>query len=144
MCCFSDSKTKAKERLNLLLTVIYFENRPLFRELNLKPLGHSNLRKDPHLTRRPVLGRVFENLKEIGPQVGLKFDANYQIPYLNVLGITGYKKNIYKAVNIEVLDDYVCVKNEECREGGLLKLKLRILDGMEEGLILVRLCYQLC
>lgn len=117
---------------------MYFENKPLFKELNIKPDASNKLDKELQMKRRPVLKRVLDNLKAVLHKTELnKFEANYQVPHLNILGITGYKKNIYKAVHIEVLDDYVCVKNEECRERGLMQLKLRILDGFEEAVILV-------
>lgn len=133
-----ESKTRAKDRLNLLLNLIYFENKPLYKEINTSTQGNPMFNREVHIERRPVLIRVLENLKAIQSKNDInKFEINFQIPYLSIAGITGYKKNIYKAVYLEVLDDYVCVKNCDCRPSGLMKLKLRILQGFEEALIVV-------
>lgn len=120
--------------------MIYFENKPLFKEINTKPQGNPMFNRDVHVERRPVLTRVFENLKALQSKNELnKFEINFQIPYLNIAGITGYRKNIYKAIYLEVLDDYVCVKNCDYKPSGPMKLKLRILQRFEEALIVVRI-----
>lgn len=126
------------KRLNLLLTAIYFENRPIFRELNIKLRGLSNFDKEQQIRSRPVLRRVMDCLKVIVSKSDLsKFEYTSQIPYVDIVGITGFRKNIYKTVHVEVLDDTICLKNTECRPSGLAQMKLRILDGFEEALIVV-------
>lgn len=135
---FLENKTRAKDRLNLLLNLIYLENRPLFKEINIKPQGNPIFNREIRIERRPILTRVFESLKAVQSKNDIhKFEINFQIPYLNIAGITGYKKNIYKAVYLEVLDDDVCVKNCDYQPSGLMKLKLRILQGFDEALIVV-------
>lgn len=126
------------KRLNLLLTAIYFENRPIFRDLNIKLRGNPNFNKQEQISSRPLLKRVMDCLKVIMPKTDLsKFEYTSQIPYIDIVGITGFKKNIYKTVHIEVLDETICLKNTEFRPSGIAQMKLRILDGFEEALIVV-------
>nr|CAH7744276.1 unnamed protein product [Callosobruchus chinensis] len=123
--------------LNLLLSCIFFEDRPLFQKLNIHPQSEDYETKF-QLEKRPLLSKVLKNLEGASCNNDItKFEMGCQIPGLNVLGITGYKKNIYKAVNIEVLDEYTTLKNSEDKPTGLMQLKLRILNGAEEGLIVV-------
>lgn len=79
-----------------------------------------------------------DNLTEIRRKHDInKFELNCQIPGLNIVGITGYKKNIYKVVHIEVLDEYTTLKNVENMPTGLMQLKLRLLEKQNEALIVV-------
>lgn len=131
-------RTNQFKRLNLLLTAIYFENQPLFKELGIRIKGGPTLNKEEQLNSRPTLKRVYDNLKVILPKTELnKFDITSQVPHLDILGITGFKRNIYKAVHVEVLDDVTSLKNSESLPSGIMKMKLRILDGSEEGLVVV-------
>ncbi|VEN60225.1 unnamed protein product, partial [Callosobruchus maculatus] len=124
-------------KLNLLLSCIFFEDRPLFQKLNIHPQFEDYETKF-QLEKRPLLSKVMKSLEAASCNNDItKFEMSCQIPGLNVLGITGYKKNIYKAVNIEVLDEYTTLKNSEDKPTGLMQLKLRILNGAEEGLIVV-------
>lgn len=126
------------KRLNILLTAIYFENRPVFRDYNMKMQRSSTFDKEEQIRKRPILTRIFSNLKVILPKTELsKFEFSCQIPYLEIVGIIGFKKNIYKAMNIEILDEFTSLRNTESRPSGLMQMKLRILDGFEEGLIVV-------
>lgn len=78
------------------------------------------------------------NLKQIAVDHDInKFELNCQIPGLNIVGITGFKKNIYKAVHIELLDEYTTMKNVEDMPTGFMQLKLRLLDKLDEALIVV-------
>lgn len=130
--------TDLTRRLNTLLTVIFFENRPVFRDLNIKIKGSPSFNKGEQIRKRPILKRVFDNLKVILPKTELtKLEFNSQIPYFEIVGITGLKKNIYKAVNVEVLDEFTSLRNTESKPSGLMQMKLRILNGFEEGLIVV-------
>lgn len=125
-------------RLNILLTAIFFENRPVFRDFNITIKGNPNFNKNEQIRKRPTLKRVFDNLKVILPKTELsKFEFNSQIPYFEIIGITGFKKNIYKAVNVEVLDEFTSLRNTDSSPSGLMQMKLRILNGLEEGLIVV-------
>lgn len=126
------------KRLNLLLTAIYFENRPVFRDYDLKVKGAPNFNREQQVHNRPHLKRVMDNLKVILPKTELnKFEFTSQIPYLDIVGIVGFKKNIYKSVYIEVLDESNCLKNTDFLPSGIMKMKLRILNGFEEGLVVV-------
>lgn len=90
------------------------------------------------INKRPLLQRVYDSLKVMAKSHSInRFEMGCQIPHLNIVGITGYKRKIYKTVHVEVLDETTSVKNEENLPHGLMDLKLRILDKMEEGLIVV-------
>ncbi|XP_017781425.1 PREDICTED: uncharacterized protein LOC108566167 [Nicrophorus vespilloides] len=144
--CFSNdkitqikkSKTKSKDKLNMLLSCMQLENLSLFKELQLKPQSFQYYNIKKQLSYRPNLERVYGILKELSDSVELnKFEYECQIPHVQIVGITGYKKNIYKSVFIEVFDDYVCVKNKIDYASGLMQLKLRLLDKMDQGLIII-------
>lgn len=66
-----------------------------------------------------------------------KFEVSYEVPYLEICGIVGYTKKVYKTVNIEVLDDYVSLKNRNNVPNGPMQLKLRILRELDNALITV-------
>lgn len=140
--------------MELLLQTIYFEDKSLYKELNLKPLPHRTLSITNQLKQRPFVQRVFDNLKRLTTQTNLnRFEVTCEVPHLNLIGITGYRKKIYKAVYVEILDEYTCVKDinnnnninesmvaeeeESSIPNGLMALKLRILDGLSEGVIVV-------
>ncbi|XP_018570999.1 uncharacterized protein LOC108910774 [Anoplophora glabripennis] len=133
------SAVPAKQRLDLLITCIYFEDRKLYKEINI-PL-HTNVYQniDQQLEKRPLLLKVFENLKSIPSKFEVnKYTLECQVPNLNIIGITGYRKKIYKAVHIEILDDYTCMKNTDSLPSGLMSLKLRIMEQFDEGIIAIR------
>lgn len=131
-------ESNLSKRLSLLLTAIYFENRPVFRELDVKIRGSPSINKEQQIRTRPTLKRVMDNLKVILPKTELnKFEFVSQIPYFDIVGITGFKKNIYKAVHVEVLDEATSLKNTHSKPSGIMQMKLRILDGFEEGLVVV-------
>nr|CAI5829608.1 unnamed protein product [Callosobruchus analis] len=124
-------------KVNLLLSCIFFEDRPLFQKLNIHPQFEDYETKF-QLEKRPLLSKVMNILEATSWNNDItKYEMGCQIPGLNVLGIIGYRKNIYKAVNIEVLDEYTTLKNTEDKPTGLMQLKLRILNGVEEGLIVL-------
>ncbi|GJQ80833.1 hypothetical protein Trydic_g9419 [Trypoxylus dichotomus] len=116
-------KSRTKQRLNLLLMCIFFENKKLFREFNVK-------------AQRCQFQNTEQQLEE--PQMAVnKFEISYEIPHLPICGITGYSKKVYKTVFVEVLDDYVCVKNYNNMPSGPMQLKLRILREMDNALITI-------
>ncbi|XP_066263015.1 uncharacterized protein [Euwallacea similis] len=126
------------ESLNLLLTCIYYEDPELFYQLNLRPqqTSSSAYNQNIQLAKRPTLQTIVDNLKSIAVQNGIdKYEVGCQVPFINIIGIAGFQKKIYKTVNIEVLDQYTCLKNTDNVPSGLMKLKLRILDRCDEGLI---------
>lgn len=127
----------SKVQLNLLTSCIFFEDKDFYKKLNL-PLSKCNYNTQLQMTQRPLLGKLMNNLKEMGSKLDIsKFELNCQIPGLNIIGITGYKKNIYKAVHIEILDEYTTLKNTENKPTGLMQLKLRLLEQQDEALIVV-------
>ncbi|KAK9872463.1 hypothetical protein WA026_017932 [Henosepilachna vigintioctopunctata] len=127
-----------KQKWNQLLTCIFHEDLPLFKKINIRPHGENSFYLPQHLKDRPCLENILRSLKYIGIKMDMKFEVGYQIPYMNILGITGYTKNIIKVVNIEVLDHFTTLKNTDNRPTGLMQMKLRILDGFEEALIVIK------
>lgn len=85
---------------------------------------------------RPLLRRVHDALQNVSVKLDLKFRYTHEIPHLNLLGLTGFRKNVYKTVYVEVLDDFVRVKNTE-GVFGLMRVKLRVLEKREEVLLVV-------
>lgn len=136
---FVAEKSLANHRLNLLCTCMYFEDRNYFKELNIQPIHLSDYNETAQLKKRPQLQRILENLKLLSHKDKInRFEVAINIPHLNILGIVGYENKIYKSVYIEVMDEFTSLKNvDETTPNGLMQLKLRILDGMEEGVIVV-------
>ncbi|KAI4466960.1 fast leu-rich domain-containing [Holotrichia oblita] len=136
-----DIKSRTKQRLNLLLTCIFFENRKLFRQLNIKANRSQNFNTDHQLDQRPNFRKVLNALRQLTrdePEMPVnKFEVSYEVPYLEICGIVGYTKKVYKTVYIEVLDDYVSLKNRNNVPSGPMQLKLRILREMDNALITV-------
>ncbi|XP_060536151.1 uncharacterized protein LOC132708060 [Cylas formicarius] len=130
-------KSLAKERLNLLLTCMYFEDRKLFDSIKLRHERGNEYNMNIQLQKRPLLNRVFDNLKNVYGNSIDRFQFVCQVPYVNIIGIRGFRNKVYKAVNIEVLDEYTCMKNSDHLPTGLMDLKLRILDKCDEGLIVI-------
>ncbi|XP_050294483.1 uncharacterized protein LOC126734789 [Anthonomus grandis grandis] len=128
-----------QQSLNLLLTSIYYEDPNLFQKLKIPLEATSHVyNQDYQLAKRPVLRKVIQSLKSTFPQNKLDtFQINCQVPYLNIVGITGYQKKIYKTVNIEILDEYTTLKNSDNVPSGLMQLKMRILDKCDEALIVI-------
>lgn len=90
------------------------------------------------MEKRPALQRVFDNLKVIPPKFEInKYALGCQVPHLNIVGITGYRKKIYKAVHFEILDNYTCLRNTDATPSGLMQLKLRIMEQFDEGIVVV-------
>lgn len=82
--------------------------------------------------------KVLAALKQVADKTAVnKFDLTFEIPHLSICGITGYSKKIYKTVYIEVLDEYVCIRNKRNMLIGPMQLKLRILREMDDALIVV-------
>lgn len=128
---------KKKTQLNLLTSCIFFEDKEFYKKLSVRPI-YDTYNLNFQLNKRPLLDKIMNNLKKIAEKHDLnKFELNCQIPGLNIIGITGYKKNIYKVVNIEVLDEYTTMKNVENMPTGLMQLKLRLLERLDEALIVV-------
>lgn len=135
----SASANPTKARLNLLLSCIYFEDRNLYKKINI-PLQtcteYNNA--DLQISKRPILQKVFDNLKSIPTKFEINnYALGCQVSHLNIVGITGYQRKIYKTVHIEILDDYTCMKNTDGIPSGLMQLKLRIMDQFDEGIIVV-------
>lgn len=133
----SDEPSYTKAQLNLLQSCIFYEDRELFQNLNLHPF-RDTYNMDAQIKKRPLLTDVLETLKKIAQKHDLnKFELNCQIPGLNIIGITGYKKTIYKAVHIELLDEFTTLKNTNNVPTGFMQLKLRLLEKCDEALIVV-------
>lgn len=91
---------------------------------------------------RPLLRRVHDALQNLSVKFELKFRYSHEIPHLNLIGVTGFRKNIYKSIYVEVLDDYVRLKNADGVYGPM-RVKLRVLEGRDEALLLVRVTISL-
>nr|XP_022907253.1 uncharacterized protein LOC111418809 [Onthophagus taurus] len=134
-----NQKSRTKIRLNLFLSCLYFENRQLFNDLNttLEPFRpvHTKL----HLERRPHFSWVYEMLLTLKSDLpkNLRFEITYEVPHLDICGITGYNKENKKEVYIEVLDETTCVRNRESWPNGPMFLKLRLLKSLPEALIVI-------
>ncbi|KAJ8968273.1 hypothetical protein NQ317_008903 [Molorchus minor] len=116
------SKSPAKHSLNLLLSCIYFEDKALYRQINIHV--PENPKYDTKLEVKKALSALknFEKLETIN----------------EIAGITGYRKGIYPSIYIEVLDDCTSLKNTDHEPIGLMQLKLRILQEMKERLIVIQ------
>ncbi|EFA06997.2 hypothetical protein TcasGA2_TC009964 [Tribolium castaneum] len=128
-------------RLNLLLYAILIEDPALAKTLPIKP---SMVRENDYssvfqLRKRPLFERLLKNLDKIKKDLNIsKFELSYEIPHINIVGITGYRSGGTKAVYIEVLDGYTQIRNVEFDVPvGLMALKLRLLDQFEEGVLVV-------
>ncbi|CAH0552133.1 unnamed protein product [Brassicogethes aeneus] len=133
-----ESASPVKQRLNLLLSCIYLEDPKLFQNLNLDPSMFTTYKADLQIKKRQDLQRVFNCLNLIAKTHEInRFELVSQVPHLNIVGIAGYKKKIYKMLHVEVLDDHTSVKNTDSLPIGLMELKLRLLDKTEEGLVIV-------
>lgn len=135
-----------KDSLELLLYCIYYEESHLFQELKIQPEKMArNYNMDVQLAKRPTLRKIIDNLTTIGLEHDMdKFEVGCQIPGINIIGVTGFQKKIYKSVHIEVLDEYTCLKNSDNVPSGLMQLKLRILEKSDEGLIVVSSFLSVC
>lgn len=128
---------KNKAQINLLSSCIFYEDKELYKKYSLSPF-QDNYNISFQIRKRPLLNKIMCNLKQIAKKHDVnKFELNCQIPGLNIVGITGYKNNIYKVVHIEVLDEYTTLKNVESMPTGLMQLKLRLLEKFDEALIVV-------
>ncbi|CAG9861814.1 unnamed protein product [Phyllotreta striolata] len=127
-----------KQRLNLLLTCLFYEDKTLLKESGVYPKFNSDYDMMNQLKKRPALKKVMDNLAVISKRHDLnKFQMNCQIPGLNIIGITGYKKKIYKTAYLEILDEYTTLKNTDNSPTGPMQLKLRLLERMDEAVILI-------
>ncbi|KAL1513784.1 hypothetical protein ABEB36_003148 [Hypothenemus hampei] len=132
------NRLPSEKSLNLLLTCIHYEDPQLYQRLNLHPEENSKYDMKFQLNKRPILKKIVGNLKSIAIKNDIdKYKVDCQVPFINIIGITGYQKKIYKTVNIEVLDDYTCLKNTDRVPTGLMQLKLRLLDRTNEGLVVI-------
>ncbi|KAF2900722.1 hypothetical protein ILUMI_05463 [Ignelater luminosus] len=133
-----ESQSKSRHHLNLLLTCIAYEEPELYKNLRIKSTGIPNFNPNQQIQNRPLLQRVLKNLKALAPiSMVQQVETNCQIPYFNILGISGYDDKMNKVVNIEVLDEFVCVKNKDCHPSGLMQLKLRLLEQVQVPLIII-------
>ncbi|XP_030766286.1 uncharacterized protein LOC115890246 isoform X2 [Sitophilus oryzae] len=124
--------------MNLLLVCIFYEDAELYTSLNLCPDNRNNYDMNIQLQKRPLLNEIMANLKLISLENHIdKYQSQCQVPYINIIGITGYHKKVYKSINIEILDDYTCLKNTDSLPTGLMELKLRILEKCDEALITI-------
>ncbi|CAG9766304.1 unnamed protein product [Ceutorhynchus assimilis] len=127
-----------QDSLNLLLTCIYYEDPELYQQINIQPENRRNYNSKIQLNKRPELTKILNKLKVISAGNDIdKFEIDCQVPYINIIGIIGFQKKIYKTVNIELLDQYTCLKNTENLPTGLMDLKLRILEKNSEGLVVI-------
>ncbi|KAJ8925933.1 hypothetical protein NQ315_009785 [Exocentrus adspersus] len=132
------SSNPTRARLNLLLTCMYFEDRNLYNKINIHPETSAEYNMEPQLQKRELLLKVYNTLKSIPAKFEInKYTLACQAPHINIIGITGYRKKIYKAVHIELLDSYTCLKNTCGVPSGLMQLKLRIMEKGEEGIIVI-------
>ncbi|CAH1164719.1 unnamed protein product [Phaedon cochleariae] len=134
----NESNSPAKHRLNLLLSCIHHEDKALSRNLKMYPDLTVSYDKTYQLEKRPLFQRIVKIVQRLsmGHEIN-RFEMGCQIPGLNILGITGFKKKIYKVVHIEVLDEYTTMKNTEGVPSGLMQLKMRFLDASDEGVIVI-------
>lgn len=117
---------------------MFYEEKKLLREIGTYPKTNVDYNMTTQFEKRPLLQKVTTNLKDISRTHELnKFEVDCQVPGINIIGITGYKKNIYKSIYIEVLDDYTTLKNTKSLPTGLMQLKLRLLEHSNEAVILV-------
>ncbi|KAF5292294.1 hypothetical protein FQA39_LY03328 [Lamprigera yunnana] len=121
---------------NLLLSIIEYEDKELLDDLNVKTVPFLNFIPEHQLKSRPSLNGLLSVVETTSTGIE-KFDINCQISHLNILGITGYK-NGKEAVNLELLDEYTCLKNTDHHPNGFMQLKLRILEDSDIPLIVVR------
>ncbi|XP_076267630.1 uncharacterized protein LOC143200801 isoform X1 [Rhynchophorus ferrugineus] len=128
----------SQRSLNLLLICMYYEDIDMYNKLKTRPNLSHKYHHNKQLQRRPVLRDINNHFSAISKEFDIdKCDLHCQIPFINIIGITGFRKNIYKLVNIEVLDDYTCLKNTDRVPTGLMDLKLRLLDKCDEALIVI-------
>lgn len=134
----NDLTTPLKQRLNVLLSCIFYEDRELLKDLNVQPT-HLPYNMENQLQKRPFLTTVITSVndnKDISLKTEIeKFEMSCQIPGIHIIGITGYKNNSKSGIHIEVLDEYTTLKNTEYMPTGLMQLKLRLLEQLDEGLI---------
>lgn len=144
---------RSKQRLNVLLNLIQLEDVKLYRELggDVRPLMNPKHNTERHLATRPTLKRIYRVLSTLEEMVGLKFNYSYEIPHLNLMGVTGYERTgTYKRVYVEVVDESVRLKNRDVGEddlgdgvnlndvvNGFMSAKLRVLDKRDEALLVV-------
>lgn len=137
---FLGTESSSKQRLNVLLNLIQLESPKFYQQLNVKPLMNPKHNDQRQLAKRPTLRRVYKALNQLtNEKFNVKFKLTYEVPHLNLLGITGYLKGTYKVVFVEVLDDSVMLRNRNS-PNGLMKSKLRALAKMDEALLKVDSC----
>ncbi|XP_050500123.1 uncharacterized protein LOC126880354 isoform X1 [Diabrotica virgifera virgifera] len=130
--------THTKQRLNLLITCISYENKELLKDLSIPPAVQLDYDMKYQLEKRPELQRICSDLQtSIGNSELNKFELSCQVPGVNIIGITGYKNNTHSSVFLEVLDEYTRLKNTESMPTGLMELKLRLLNQLDEAVVLV-------
>ncbi|KAH1014753.1 uncharacterized protein LOC109536378 isoform X1 [Dendroctonus ponderosae] len=131
-------KLPSQDSLNLLLTCIYYENPELFKELNIcleKPQPYNF---SFQLNKRPALRQIVDSLKRAPLRNNIdRYETACQVPFINIIGVVGLQKRLYKTVNVEVLDGFTCLKNTNNSPTGFMQLKLRLLEKRDEGLIVM-------
>uniref|UniRef100_A0A1Y1M8N7 RAP domain-containing protein n=1 Tax=Photinus pyralis TaxID=7054 RepID=A0A1Y1M8N7_PHOPY len=116
---------RAVQHLNLLISAIETEDPDLFTRLHLQSVPSDFVNYELQMKSRPLLQKIYDALKSSTSVDRVELAA--QVPHLNIVGLTVFK-NDQKAVNIELLDGYCCVKNQDCHPNGYMQLKLRILE----------------
>lgn len=130
----TDINSDYKHRLSLLVTCIRRESPELYSQINEKPLGptSSTYEIKQQIKNRTSLQRVLNVLKSCSSYSDLnRFELTCEIPYLNIVGITGFKKKIYKCLYIEILDKFTTLRNDSNSLNGLMALKMRLLNIMD-------------
>ncbi|XP_044735942.1 uncharacterized protein LOC123298103 [Chrysoperla carnea] len=122
-------------RLNLLLTCIDID----------KQFQHSSLRNMKRFNKLPSKQNYRESIckmktiltKIVPKELNLRIIINYQIPNINIDGITIYKDST-KLLEIETLDNVVCLQNTpHSAPNGIMKLKIDLLKQKECPVIMV-------
>lgn len=121
---------------------MYYEDIDMYNNLKTRPDLSCKYNINKQLQKRSILKDIINHFSVIAKEFDMdKCNLQCQIPSINIIGITGFQKNIYRSVNIEVLDDYTCLKNTDRVPTGLMALKLRLLDKCDEALIIVSTFY---
>ncbi|XP_065172760.1 uncharacterized protein [Atheta coriaria] len=130
-------QTKTKIRLNMMLICMQVEDMQLYKRFGVKAdVFKSDTKQE--LEKRPNLMKIYNVLKLFMSDLDVnRLEFEYQVPHFNVLGITGYRKNVYKAFVVEVLDESNRVKNVDEKMSGRLQVKTRLMYKMDLTVVLL-------
>lgn len=122
-------------RLNLLLTCIDIDKQ--FQNSSLRDMKRYN-KLPTKQNYRESISKMKTILTKIVPkELNLRIIINYQIPNINIDGITIYKDST-KLLEIETLDNVVCLQNTpHSTPNGIMKLKIDLLKQKECPVIMV-------